>query len=116
MAGTEHYHRRTRAQWRALVAGYEASGVSQRAFCERRGVALSTFRYWRARLERTAREERPALPQALQLLPVQIVADPAAGTDSGIVLRAGAGVRIEVASGFDAATLQRVLATLGERA
>jgi hypothetical protein len=116
MAGTEHYDRRTRAQWRALVAGYEASGVSQRAFCEQRGVALSTFRYWRARLARDAGEVRPASARALQLVPVQVLAEPPAGTGSGIVLLAGGGVRIEVATGFDAATLHRVLATLGERA
>jgi hypothetical protein len=116
MAGSECYDRRTRAQWRALVAGYETSGVSQRDFCERRGVALSTFRYWRARLARDAGEVRTAPPRALQLVPVQVVAEPPAGTGSGIALLAGGGVRIELAAGFDAVTLQRVLAALGERA
>jgi hypothetical protein len=116
MAGIEHYDRRSRTQWCALVAGYEVSGVSQRAFCEQRGVALSTFRYWRGRLAQDAGEVRTAPPRAVQLVPVQVVADLPAGTGSGVMLRAGAGVRIELATGFDAATLQRVLTALGERA
>jgi hypothetical protein len=99
-----------------LVVGYEASGVSQCAFCEERGVALSTFRYWRGRLAPDAGEVRTAPPPAVQLVAVQVMADPPVGTGSGIVLRAGVGVCIEVATGFDAATLHRVLATLGERA
>jgi hypothetical protein len=116
MASIESHGRRSRVQWRALVAAYERSDLTQRAFCEQRGVAVSTFRYWRGQLAEEPGEVGQAPSGALQLVPVHLVAEPPAGTGSGIVLRAGAGVRIEVATGFDAATLQRVLATLAERA
>jgi transposase-like protein len=42
--------RRSAAQWRTLVAAFEQSGVSRRAFCARHGVSVSTFDWWRKRL------------------------------------------------------------------
>lgn len=116
MADTGNYDRRSRAQWRALVVGYEASGLSQRAFCERRGVALSTFRHWREQLAQDPGDVHTAALPAVRLVPVQLVAEPAVPAGSGIALLAGGGVRIELAAGFDAVTLQRVLATLVGRA
>jgi hypothetical protein len=115
MAQTGTRRRRTRAQWQALVGAYAASGESLRAFCARHGLAVSTFRHWLARLALgpvAAVSAAPALPApGPRLLPVQILDEPPAG--SGVVVVAGGGVRIEVAAGFDGATLKRVLATLG---
>jgi putative transposase len=42
--------RRSAAQWRALVAAFEQSSLSRRAFCARQGVSVSTFDWWRKRL------------------------------------------------------------------
>lgn len=42
--------RRSREEWRSLMQRYEASGVTQSAFCREAGVALSTFLSWRHRL------------------------------------------------------------------
>lgn len=42
--------RRSAAQWRALVAAFEQSGIARRAFCARHGVSASTFDWWRKRL------------------------------------------------------------------
>lgn len=39
--------RRSRSQWRRLMADYEASGQSQQVFCHEHGLALSTFARWR---------------------------------------------------------------------
>ena len=38
------------ARWRALVSAFESSGLSMPAFCQREGIAESTFYAWRARL------------------------------------------------------------------
>ena len=46
------------------------------------------------------------------LVPVRLYADGPSCAGSGLTLVAGNGLRIELASGFDATTLQRVLATL----
>ena len=41
--------RRTSAQWAELCAQYTASGLSQQAFCQLNGIALSTFKaHWQS--------------------------------------------------------------------
>ena len=42
--------RRTRSQWAQIFSDYEASGLTQRRFCDERGVAYSSFCNWRKRL------------------------------------------------------------------
>jgi len=37
--------------WRETLREFEASGLSQRAFCEAEDLSLSTFGYWRRKLE-----------------------------------------------------------------
>ncbi len=41
---------RSPAEWRALMADYEASGLTQVKFCQSRGVSRKTFQSWRRRL------------------------------------------------------------------
>jgi transposase len=100
---------RKEQQWRRWIGEWRASGLSVRAFCDRRGLAIPSFYAWRRTLERRAAEV-PAF------VPVQVVADgaPAHASALEVVLRDGRAVR--VAPGFDAATLRRLLAVLeGER-
>ena len=42
--------RRTTAQWQALVTDQVQSGLSVRAFCEKRGIGYSTLSKWKSRL------------------------------------------------------------------
>ena len=42
--------RRGRDERIRLMDAYEAGGLTQCHFCEQRGVAYSTFSYWRKRL------------------------------------------------------------------
>jgi hypothetical protein len=117
MGETDSYRRRSAAQWLGPVRDYAASGLSQQAFCERRGVALSTFCHWRRRLAQEAAEptHERALGPALRLVPLRVLDEASPGAASGIAVIAECGVRIELARGFDGATLQRVLATLDGR-
>jgi len=46
------------------------------------------------------------------LVPVKVIEDAPASTASGLVVVTARGVRVEIARGFDPATLARVLATL----
>lgn len=39
-----------RSWWSAQLTAWRSSGLSQRAFCERRGINQSTFSKWRRRL------------------------------------------------------------------
>jgi transposase-like protein len=52
--------RRGRSDWEQLMAQYEASGLTQRAFCEQHGLGYSTFCYWRKHLRQSAATEKPS--------------------------------------------------------
>lgn len=52
-------NRRSREEWERLMGEYEAGEVSQRVFCAQRGLAYSSFGYWRKQLRGAlAAEER----------------------------------------------------------
>lgn len=46
--------RRSESEWRALMRVFSRSSETRTRFCERHGVALSTFDWWRSRLRREA--------------------------------------------------------------
>ncbi len=46
--------RRSRAEWRQLIDAQASSGLTQKAFCERAGVSLATFGYWKRKLRAEA--------------------------------------------------------------
>jgi hypothetical protein len=52
---------RTPRQWREILDAFEHSNLSQAEFCRRRGLALATFRYRRARTETQVSAELPRL-------------------------------------------------------
>jgi len=95
-------------QWRQWITEWRTSGLSVRAFCDRRGLATPSFYHWRRVLQRRAAEK-------VAFVPVQVVAEavPALATALEVVLTDGRMVR--VAPGFDAATLRQLLAVLEGR-
>lgn len=52
-------------EMRRVMEEYEGSGQSRRAFCEQRGIAVSTFDYWRRELAK-----RP--PERTKLVAVRV--------------------------------------------
>ncbi|BBP44640.1 hypothetical protein THMIRHAS_08360 [Thiosulfatimonas sediminis] len=42
--------------WVQRIADWQASGLSQRAFCQQQGLAISTFYTWRRRLRNLSQE------------------------------------------------------------
>jgi transposase-like protein len=44
-----------RSEMRRVVEEFAASGLTRRAFCSQRGIALTTFDYWRRQLRSTPR-------------------------------------------------------------
>ncbi len=93
---------RKEQQWRRWIGEWRASGLSARAFCERRGLALPTFYAWRRTLERRAAEV-PAF------VPVQVVAEAAPDQASALEVVLADGRTVRVTRGFDAVTLLRLL-------
>lgn len=63
--------RRSASDWCALMRAYLRSGETRKQFCARRGLALSTFDWWRRRLREdlpvrvASRSSSPAQPSAL---------------------------------------------------
>lgn len=48
--------RRSAQEWSRLLERFEGGGQSHREFCEREGLALSTFQWWRRKLGAVHRE------------------------------------------------------------
>src|SRR5947209_8294602 len=89
--------------WQRMVRRWERGGLSVRAFCQEEGVSEPSFYDWRRRLARRDAE--------VQFIPVEVVPEP---TAAELELVLDGGRRLRIGPGFDAATLQRLLAVLEE--
>ena len=92
-------------KWRALLEGWEASGLSLRAFASREGLNLGTLWSWKKRL----RVERET---ATRFLPV-VVSDSSARRADGFELALHDGMALRIPPDFDEATLTRLVRALG---
>jgi len=52
--------RYSREQIQEILTAYEASGLSQRKFCQQRGLSLASFGNWRRKYRSTFRREATA--------------------------------------------------------
>ena len=48
--------KRSPEEWKALIAEHAASGKSQQAFVQEKKLVLSSFQYWKRRLENSGDE------------------------------------------------------------
>ena len=100
--------RRSRAEVEQLVAEFEASGLGRTAFCQQKGLSLSTL----------ARYRRPQQPRAGEAgkrwLAVEVARGEAmaGGGTSGLAVVLPGGRRVDVDRGFDADTLKRLLGVM----
>jgi hypothetical protein len=126
-----------RALWTKVVADFELSELSQRAFAEQKKVDLSNLRYWIYKLRNDSRPlvtekkdppevpERPeqrtpakAPPVASRLVPVRVVGSPApngAGAVDGkelLELALPSGARLRFPAGTDLGYLRKLVAAL----
>ena len=100
-----------RRRWTELVAEYERDTLTQRAFCERHGLVLSSFARWRRRLL----EERAESPAPF--VRVSLAADrprsPAPELSSSVLrVRLPSGVCIEGVSAANAALVAELVRAL----
>ncbi len=103
--------RRGRAEIEQLVAEFEASGLTRTAFCQQRGLSLSTLARYRRRQPQPASSEGSG---AKRWLPVEVVGPTVDGNFSGLAVLVGGGRRIEIGRGFDAGTLRQLVLALEE--
>jgi len=98
--------RRSREEANRLAAECEESGLSQREFCEQRGVHLKTLVRYLTRYRR----DQSGKKQTPQWMAVEVGAKHAESAELSIVLAGGR--RIEVTRGFEVETLRRVIVAL----
>lgn len=97
---------RVQRDWPKVLAAQVASGLSIAAFCRQEGINLSLFHH-RRRQEGAAAMVPAAAGSFIELRPPST-----APSGSGVSMVTEGGWRIEVAPDFDAATLDRLLASV----
>lgn len=100
---------RDEADARTCIARVEASGLAPRAWAHRYGIDGRSLRAWTLNLSRTGRPARAEIAPRAAL--VELVPTRGTTARTACVIRIGA-ASIDVAPGFDEATLQRVLRVL----
>lgn len=55
--------------WPNLLTEWQQSGLTQKAFCRKKNIALSHFTYYRTRIKRRLAPQK-------KLLPIKVVSDP----------------------------------------
>lgn len=90
-----------------LVEEFKQSGLTRRAFCAQHGLTLSNLNNYIRRRGRSGSVSQGGI------IPVEIVDRTSAlGSRGALWVELGNGRRIEVGSGFEAATLERLVSAL----
>ncbi len=92
-----------RTHWQTIIENQTTSGMSIAGYCRDAQINPSYFYTWRRRL----REQQPSAGGFLELIPDRLT-----GAVSGIRIRLGGRLCIEVERGFDPSTLRAVVETL----
>ena len=97
----------SREEAKRLVGEYEASGLTRQAFCAGRGLSVAALDKYRRQYGQgtTGKESRLV---AVEVIP----GNSASKVSTALCVELANGRRIGVGSGFDAATLERLLAVL----
>jgi transposase len=96
-------------EWVRVAEEYEASGLTQREFAERRGMTLSTLQSW---VYRRRRQEGAPVAQPVRLLPVQVTAAPVVSGSDRLEVLTASGERVRFAAGTDVEYVARLVAAL----
>jgi transposase-like protein len=99
--------RRSREEWRRLVARWVRSGQTAGTFAAEVGVNANTLQFWKYALARETRAEAPAAVNAIVELRSAVVP-----SDQRFDLELSTGRRLRIPPSFDADALKRLLAVL----
>jgi hypothetical protein len=102
--------RRTRAEVEQLVAEFENSGMGRSEFCRSRGLSWGAL----DRHLKRQQKKRHAVKPVDRLLTVELAGPDGTGhtQSGGLAVVLASGRRIEVGSGFDTPTLERLVSVL----
>lgn len=96
--------RRGREGWRALLAGFEGSGLGTEAYCRREGISAASFYRWRSILgnggeQRRAVVVRNATPAFVDAGPLRLAATQALPKRLDLRLDLGDGLVLHLVRG-----------------
>jgi len=95
-----------RDYWQHHIKTWKRSGLSQKQYCRSRSLALSTFCYWKRRLN----NQEQTTPK---FYPLAIPASPLKSTDAGLMLLVGPKqFQIHIKKNFSSVTLGKLIVTL----
>jgi hypothetical protein len=100
--------RRTRSEIAQIVAQFADSGLKRSEFCRRHGLCLGTLNRYLKRMSAAKATPGDGLV-AVELVGSKVPDD---HSGCGVTVVLSRGRRIEVSAGFDALTLQRLVALL----
>ena len=94
--GGRRRRRRTQGEWSELLAEQVVSGLSQRAFCEARGLSVSSFTYAKRRAKTT--QDKGEQNAVSEFVPLNLENSPGSSTvaswDIELALPTGITLRI----------------------
>lgn len=90
--------------WRAIIRKQATSGLSAAAFCREHDINIHNFHWWRRRFKKEDSQGKGS--GFFQLVPFS------KSRHSGIRIRFGEGLWIEVEQGFDPLTLRGVIESI----
>lgn len=97
------------ACWQEHIHSWEQSGLSQEAYCKAKSLSLSTFGYWRRKINHSS-DERPRF-YPLAVMPS--IAEKDKATCSGLQLIIGEKrFLVEIGNDFSEQTLKRLIIAL----
>ena len=107
-SGRQHRKHRSRTEADQLAAEYEASGLSQTEFCQRRDLPLKTLGRYLTRYRKQKAQGNE--PHTQRFVAVEVAHARCGGRELTVLLSSG--LRVEVKPGFDAGTLRQLIAVL----
>jgi hypothetical protein len=108
-SGKQHRRHRSRTEADRLASEYEASGLSQKEFCQQRELSLKALgRYLTRYRKQKAQGAEPHKPQ--RFVAVEVAHPRCDGGELTVLLSSG--LRVEVKPGFDAGTLRQLITAL----
>jgi hypothetical protein len=102
--------------WREAIRRWQHSGQTIREFCRQEKLKEGSFHSWRRTIARRDRSVASATPRQHKptFVPLRVTPTPTAAAAVPLELVLDSGRVVRVSPGFDAATLQALLAILEE--
>lgn len=103
---TKSRHEAKRKYWQQQISNWKTSGLSQKHYCSSRSLAISTFCYWKNRINKP----EPTTPR---FYPLTIPTSPTNSSDVGLLLLVGSKrFQIQIKEDFSPSALKRLISTL----